>query len=49
MSIAVEARGLVKRFGEIRAVDGVNLRVDAPEIRGLAEASRHRGGASVPE
>ena len=32
---AVEAAGLVKRFGEIRAVDGVDLRVEAGEVRGL--------------
>ncbi|HUK94293.1 MAG TPA: ATP-binding cassette domain-containing protein [Gaiellaceae bacterium] len=35
MSAAVEARGLVKRFGEIRAVDNVDLHVEAGEIRGL--------------
>jgi ABC-2 type transport system ATP-binding protein len=35
MSLAVEAQGLVKRFGDIRAVDDLDLRVDAGEIRGL--------------
>jgi ABC-2 type transport system ATP-binding protein len=32
---AVEATGLVKRFGEVVAVDGVDLRVAAGEVRGL--------------
>ena len=35
MSAAVEALGLVKCFGAIRAVDGVDLRVGPAEIRGL--------------
>jgi len=35
MSTAVEALGLVKCFGAIRAVDGVDLRVRPAEIRGL--------------
>src|SRR5262249_7717773 len=35
VSTAVEARGLVKRFGAIHAVDGVDLEVGAGEIRGL--------------
>src|SRR5580765_2268575 len=33
--LAVEARGLLKRFGEIVAVDGVDLEVAAGEVRGL--------------
>jgi ABC-2 type transport system ATP-binding protein len=35
MSTAVEALGLVKCFGGIRAVDGVDLRVQPGEVRGL--------------
>ena len=35
MSTAVEAFGLVKRFGVIRAVDDVDLEIAAGEIRGL--------------
>ena len=35
MSAAVEARGVVKRFGSVHAVDGVDLEVEAGEIRGL--------------
>src|SRR5438128_1827465 len=31
----VDAHGLAKRFGEVRAVDGVDLRVEAGEVRGL--------------
>jgi ABC-2 type transport system ATP-binding protein len=32
---AVETDGLAKRFGETRALDGVSLRVDTGEVRGL--------------
>ncbi|HEY1332373.1 MAG TPA: ABC transporter ATP-binding protein [Actinomycetota bacterium] len=32
---AIEVKGLVRHYGEIRAVDGVDVRVDAGEIRGL--------------
>jgi ABC-type multidrug transport system ATPase subunit len=35
MSAAVEALGLVKCFGGIRAVDGVDLSVQPGEVRGL--------------
>src|SRR5262249_758697 len=35
MSLAVEARGLVKRFGAIRAVADVDRRVGAGEIGGV--------------
>jgi ABC-2 type transport system ATP-binding protein len=31
----VDARGLVRRFGDVRALDGVDLRVEAGEVRGL--------------
>lgn len=33
--VLIEARGLVKNFGDIRAVDGLTLRVRAGEIYGL--------------
>jgi len=32
---AVEAHGVVKCFGEVRAVDGVDLRVEPGQVRGL--------------
>lgn len=32
---AIQAKGLVKHFGPIRAVDGIDLRVEAGEVRGL--------------
>jgi ABC-2 type transport system ATP-binding protein len=32
---AVEARGLVKRFGEVRALDGFDIRVGAGQVHGL--------------
>ena len=33
--VPVEARGLVKTYGRIRAVDGVDLTVDAGDIYGF--------------
>src|SRR5579859_1637614 len=33
--VAVEVRGLVKRFGEVRALDGLDLRVQAGTVFGL--------------
>ena len=33
--VPVEARGLVKAYGRIRAVDGVDLTVDAGDIYGF--------------
>ena len=35
MSLAIEATGLVKVFGETRAVDGLDLRVPAGTVYGL--------------
>jgi ABC-2 type transport system ATP-binding protein len=35
VSAAVEARGVVKRFGSVHAVDGVDLRVETGEVRAL--------------
>ncbi len=32
---AIQARGLVKTFGPIRAVDGIDLAIRAGEVRGL--------------
>ncbi len=34
-TVAVETRGLVKRFGDVRALDGFDMRLDAGEIHGL--------------
>ncbi|RNI21288.1 ATP-binding cassette domain-containing protein [Flexivirga caeni] len=33
--LAVEAQGLVKKFGELRAVDGIDLQVHAGEVYGV--------------
>jgi ABC-type multidrug transport system ATPase subunit len=34
-TVAVETRGLVKQFGDVRALDGFDMRLDAGEIHGL--------------
>ncbi len=39
---AVQATGLVKRFGEVVAVGGVDLTVAAGEVRGLLGAAPDR-------
>lgn len=35
MTTAIEASGLVKRFGSVRALDGLDLRVEAGEVHGF--------------
>ncbi|MGB0652634.1 MAG: ATP-binding cassette domain-containing protein [Thermoplasmatota archaeon] len=35
MTLAIEARGLVKTFGETRALDGVDLRIERGSVYGL--------------
>ncbi len=35
ISPAIDARGLVKRFGEVHALDGFDMQVDRGEVRGL--------------
>lgn len=32
---AIDARGLVKRFGSISALDGLDMRVESGQVRGL--------------
>jgi ABC-2 type transport system ATP-binding protein len=34
-SVAIDARGLVKRFGDVRALDGFDLSVETGQVRGL--------------
>ena len=47
---AIELRGLTKRFGEVTAVDGVDLEVRSGEFLTLLEALRQRvGGHSIDE
>ena len=35
MSVAVEAKNLVKDFGSVRALDGLNFKINEGEIFGL--------------
>ena len=42
MTAPVEARGLVKRFGEIVAVDHVDLTVEAGDVYGFLGPERRR-------
>ncbi|NIQ30157.1 MAG: ATP-binding cassette domain-containing protein, partial [Acidobacteria bacterium] len=39
MSAVVEVEGLVKRYGDVRAVDGIDLEVDEGEIFGILGAN----------
>ena len=54
-NLAIQARGLVKKFGELRAVDGIDLDVPrgmifailGPERRRQDDAHAHAGDAAA--
>ena len=42
--LAIEVTGLVKRYGDLAAVAGIDLKVDTGEVFALLELRHHRRG-----